>query len=175
MPETINPTPENIILGDGAFYINENLIALTRGGGQFTVEREYRQIEADGDRGPVKGRIRKIKSTAKLKLNALELVPSQLVEMYPALQINSDAEGSTITAKEEIEATDYQDEIIWVGETLAGRGVRITIQNAINLENIDWGLVDKEEIVPEINYTATYVESARKTEPWQVEFLNSEY
>ena len=168
-------TPDNIILGDGVFYVDEVPVALTRGGGQFTVEREYRQIEADGDYGPVKGRIRKIKSTAKLKLNALELIPAQVLQMYPALQISTDIDGSTITAKEKIEDADYNDDVVWVGETLDGKAVRITIQNAINLESLDWALVDKEEIVPEVNYTATYLESARKTEPWKIEWLAAEY
>ena len=168
-------TPDNIILGDGVFYVDEVPVALTRGGGQFTVEREYRQIDADGDYGPVKGRIRKIKSTAKLKLNALELIPAQVLQMYPALQISTDIDGSTITAKEKIEAADYNDDVVWVGETLDGKAVRITIQNAINLESLDWALVDKEEIVPEVNYTATYLESARKTEPWKIEWLAAEY
>ena len=44
---------DGIILGAGKFYIGETLVALTRGGGQFTVEREYREINADGDRGAV--------------------------------------------------------------------------------------------------------------------------
>ena len=168
-------TPDNIILGDGVFYLDETPIALTRGGGTFSIEREYRNIEADGDYGPVKGRIRKIKSVAKLLLNALELIPAQIVQMYPALQINTGVDSTEITAKEEIEAADYQSEVIWVGQTLAGQGVRITLQNAINLENLEWSLVDKEEVVPEVTYTAAYLEGARKTEPWKVEFLNEYY
>lgn len=169
------PTPDNIILGDGVFYVDEVPVALTRGGGQFTVEREYRHIEADGDYGPVKGRIRKIRSKAMLKLNALELIPAQVLQMYPALQLSTDVDGSTITGKEKIEAADYNDEVVWVGETLDGKAVRITLENAINLENLDWALVDKEEIVPEVNYTSTYLESARKTEPWKLEWLNEYY
>ena len=55
----------DIILGDGVFAIGATDVGLTRGGGTLTIEREYRTIEADGDYGPVKGRIRKIKSVAK--------------------------------------------------------------------------------------------------------------
>ena len=42
-----------IILGAGTFYIGTTAIGLTRGGGSFNVEREYREINADGDRGAV--------------------------------------------------------------------------------------------------------------------------
>ena len=48
---------DEIVLGAGKFYINNTLVALSRGGGKFTVEREYREINADGDRGAVKGRV----------------------------------------------------------------------------------------------------------------------
>lgn len=168
-------TPENIILGDGVFYVDEVPVALTRGGGKFMVEREYRNIEADGDYGPVKGRIRKIRSTATLELNALELIPEVVLQMYPALQINSDAGGDTITGKHKIEEADYNDEVVWVGETLEGKAVRITLENAINLGSIDWALVDKEEIVPTVTYTATYLENARTTEPWTIEWVNEYY
>jgi hypothetical protein len=169
------PTPDNIILGDGVFYINESPIALTRGGGKFSVKRDYRQIDADGDYGPVKGRIRKTKSVATLELAALELLPADMIKLYPSLLVDHQTGHDTITAGEEILEADYQDEVVWIGETLDGRQVRITLENAINLDNIDWELKDKEEIVPKIVYTAAYLETARKTEPWSVEYLTDGY
>jgi hypothetical protein len=165
----------DIILGDGAFYINDTLIALTRGGGQFVIERGYREIAADGDYGPVKGRIRKTTSRAKLTLNALELLAANLTSLYPGLLLTDDGDGSTITADTDIDDSDYVDEVVWVGETLDGKEVRIEVYNAINLENIDWSMVDKEEIVPKVTYTATYSESARTDEPWKVQFTNEYY
>jgi len=161
--------PDNIILGDGVFYINSTAIALTRGGGEWSLEREYHEVDADGDYGPVKGRIRKIKSRAKLKLNALELLPANLPKMYPATQTTSAYGVTSFTAKDDIEDADYQDEVSWVGITMEGKECKIILENAINLENIVWPLIDKDEIVPEITYTATYLESARTTEPWQVD------
>ena len=63
---------QKILLGKGVFKIGEVAIGLTRGGGQFVNEREVRNIEADGDRGPVKGRIVQDKATPKLTINALK-------------------------------------------------------------------------------------------------------
>lgn len=165
----------DILLGEGVFYLNTTPIALTRGGGSFSVEREYREIEADGDYGPVKGRVRKIRSRAKLVLNALELLETNIAKFYPALDYDTAGAGATITAKDQIENADYQDEVAWVGRTLSGKQVRIELYNAINLENIEWKLVDKEEVVPEITYTATYSEDSRTTEPWEVVFANEAY
>jgi hypothetical protein len=162
---------DEIILGDGVFAIGATNIALTRGGGQLTIEREYRQIDADGDYGPVKGRIRKTKSVAKLLMNALEILPVNIPKMYPAVKNTNDSTAGTdtVTAEEDIQDADYNT-VTWTGKTTSGRSVVITLQNAINLENLDWALADKNEIVPALTYTATYDPATRKTEPWNIEF-----
>ena len=165
---------DNIILGEGVFAIDGTDIALTRGGGSFTVEREYRVIEADGDLGPVQGRIRKIRSVAKLTLNALEILPANIPKFYPALNEDTTTTPGTsiITATDDIQSADYQPTVTWTGKTKAGKAVTITLNNAINLENIQWDLIDKEEIVPEITYTATYTEGST-AEPWKIEYVTA--
>ena len=66
-----------IILGVGKFYIGTTAedaqpVGLTRGGGSFMVEREFREINADEDPGLVEGRIEKEMARPKLKLVALQ-------------------------------------------------------------------------------------------------------
>ena len=66
-----------IVLGVGKVYVgaaegSATCVGLTRGGGQFTVEREYREINADEDPGAVEGRIVQEAGRPKLKLNALQ-------------------------------------------------------------------------------------------------------
>jgi len=73
-----------IVLGAGIFAIDDTDIALTRGGGKFTVEREFREINADGDRGAVEGRITIESSRPKLELNALTMLTS-VKSLYPGL------------------------------------------------------------------------------------------
>ena len=82
--DTISKASEAIMLGAGIFYIGATPIALTRGGGKFSVEREYREINADGDRGPVKDRITMEKSVATLTMNTLQII-NRLTDLYPAL------------------------------------------------------------------------------------------
>lgn len=70
---------DEILLGVGKFYIGANSgsathIGLTRGGGSFVVEREYREINADEDPGAVEGRIVQEGGRPKLKLKALQWV-----------------------------------------------------------------------------------------------------
>jgi len=165
--------PNDIILGDGVFAIGTVDVGLTRGGGTLAIEREYREIQADGDYGPVKGRIRKIGSRAKLSMNALEIIATNIPQMYPATTNTTETGTDTVTAKPDIEDADYNATISWVGKTTEGRSVIITLKNAINLENIEWSLVDKEEVVPETTYTATYDPATRTTEPWEIVFTDA--
>lgn len=66
-----------IVLGVGKFYIGTSAadaeyVGLTRGGGSFIVEREFREINADEDPGLVADRIEKEMARPKLTLNALQ-------------------------------------------------------------------------------------------------------
>lgn len=79
-------TAEKILLGYGVVTVGVTPIGLTRGGSELVIEREIRPVEADGDRGPVKGRVVIDKETAKLTVNALELFnAADMTKYYPAL------------------------------------------------------------------------------------------
>lgn len=82
---------KEILLGLGVFAIDGTDIALCRGGGAFKVEREFRDIVADGDKGSVKDRIALDAERAKLSMNALTMLTS-LTSLYPALKV-TEAEG----------------------------------------------------------------------------------
>ena len=76
---------KEILLGLGVFAIDGEDVALCRGGGQFTVERTFREITADGDKGSVKDRIVIDEERAKLTMNVLTMLTS-VKKMYPALK-----------------------------------------------------------------------------------------
>ena len=175
--------PGDIILGDGVFAIGTSSgatvdVALTRGGGVFSVEREYRQINADGDFGPVQNRVRLIKSTAKLNMKLLEIVPYEMDWYNPSVSASITAAitagttavvtGAGLTSN--ITSSDFMY-CTWTGYTKGGGTCIIELQNAINLENISWPLVDKEEVINELTFQAAYSGSARKTEPWKINFI----
>lgn len=75
---------KEILLALGVFAIDGKDVALCRGGGQFNVEREFRDIAADGDKGSVKDRIVIDTERAKLKMNVLTMLTT-LKNMYPAV------------------------------------------------------------------------------------------
>lgn len=78
-----------ILLGVGKFYVgaasaSATCVGLTRGGGQFTVEREYREINADEDPGAVEGRIVQEGGRPKLKLSALQWL-TKIDDLYAGM------------------------------------------------------------------------------------------
>ena len=75
---------DEILLGAGAFTVGGTSVGLTRGGGSFKVTREYRRINADGDRGAVKTRIVCEGSEATLTLNALQFL-TNVASLYPCI------------------------------------------------------------------------------------------
>lgn len=165
---------EKILLGYGVVSVGTTPIGLTRGGSAFIVEREYRHIEADGDRGIVKGRTVIDTENAKLTVNALELfTAADMKKYYPGMKITPDIDvtptKNTMTSTLKIIEGDYQD-IKWTGKTKDGKAVTINIENALNLSNLEWTLEDKNEVVPSLEFSATYNEETRDTPPWNVEF-----
>ena len=89
LPDGVTEGAGEIILGTGRFYIgatkeDAKKVALTRGGGSFIVEREYRDIAADEDPGSVEGRILKDTGRPKLKLIALQWL-SKAPQLYSCI------------------------------------------------------------------------------------------
>lgn len=159
-------TADKILLGYGVVTVADTPIGLTRGGSSFTVEREFRNVEADGDRGQVKGRIVIDTENAKLTVNALELFSAEdMSKYYPGISLDVDTISSTL----EIAAGDYND-VKWEGKTKDGEPVTIIVKDAINVDNLEWTLEDKNEAVASLGFTASYDEASRDTAPWSVQF-----
>lgn len=164
-------TAEKILLGHGVITVGGVPLGLTRGGGSFAVEREFRPIEADGDRGPVKGRILIDTEVAKLTVNALELfAAAEIQKYYPGLKLDStETTYDEVTGTLTIAAGDYSD-VVWTGKTKDGKSLTIEVDDALNMANLEWGLEDKSEVVPSLEMTGTYDETKRDTPPWRVKF-----
>lgn len=169
---------KDYILGDGGFYVGDTCIGLTRGGGQFIVERTYRKVAADGDKGGVKGRIVVDESIPKLTVNLLEVINPNISKYWPAMkhtdtQYNSSGAQSMKGSCEIDDTNDYIDEVKWVGKTKKGKPIVIKVYRAINLENIDFTMQEKNEIVPKITWEGTYPEDFDHMadtieEPWEI-------
>lgn len=90
LPEGLTAGNEELILGVGKFYIGTTKedakpVGLTRGGGSFVVEREFRDINADDDPGSVEGRISKDTARPKLKLVSLQWL-TKVSQLYSCVK-----------------------------------------------------------------------------------------
>ena len=173
----VKVTGEKILLGCGVVTIGTVPVGLTRGGSAFLVEREYREVAADCDLGPVKGRIVIDRETAKLTVNALEMFNStDMTLYYPGLNLDVDevAFKNTLKSVLKLNDADYNPSVKFVGKTKDGKAVTIEVTNAINMANLEWVFEEKNEVVPAIEFTGTYLEDTRLTEPtWSVVFATA--
>ncbi len=92
---TIVAGTAEVVLGVGKFYIGTSAsdakcVGLTRGGGSFVVERNYRIIAADDDPGPVKGRVQLEESVPKLKFTALQWL-TKVETIFPGIKTGTAA------------------------------------------------------------------------------------
>lgn len=175
MAGTITKKPENIALGKGIFKIDDIAVGLTRDGGNFSVEFNNRKIEADGDRGPVKGRILREEATPKLQIKHLELL-TNFENRHPGVKADTTTKAgyTTITGTGKIDDEKDYHTVQFIGETKDGRELTITVKNAINLENISLDLKDKDEIIDDITFTGCYEENrSSDDEGWSVEYKNA--
>jgi hypothetical protein len=178
---TTVPTAGNVVLGEGAFYINYDssatppagtnvLVGATRGG-NFVYEPEFKDIEFDGRRGAVKGFKRVIGWNVQLTVNTLEIANSETVtDLYATLQKDDTGTDVKVTAKKQIDDTDYLNNVTFVGENAKGQPVIITVLNALGDGNLELALEDKEEVVPEVQFTGHADPADIATPPFELHF-----
>ncbi len=171
--------PRDMVLGEGTFSIGAALttsalvdIGAVRGGGVFRVERTYRKQEADGDFGYVKGRIAIDDETATLTIRALEMYSSNLSSFYPAMMSSAAANLTTLKSNLVIADGDYK-KVRFTGRTHGGNAVQVTLDNAINMEPLNWDFIDKNEVVAELKYTACSLEATTTVPSWDVTFATT--
>lgn len=167
-----NATPTNIIFGEGVVSIDGKPIGLTKDGAKFTVEYAYRAIEADGDKKKVKGRIVKDSAVAKLEINHLEVL-TDLVKLHPGLNVDTTTkEGYTIIrGTNGIDDENDYHKVSFKGKTKDGRECEVAIDEAINLENLEWEFKDKNEVVDKATFEGVEDEEDDGTdEGWSIAY-----
>jgi len=166
-------TAENLLLDAGAFFVNFNvgtdtfdtavlagkLLGATRGGGEFEATPEMRPIEVDGVKGVAKG-LQVIDSwEVKLVANVLEITKEGLQRALTSSEVDTttDPKYDIIKAKNDIELTDYIDNITYVGKkTGATDPVIIQVYNALNTSGLKLQTQDKGEAVIAMEFVGHY-------------------
>ncbi|GAH51123.1 unnamed protein product, partial [marine sediment metagenome] len=110
-------TPDRIFVDAGAVYLNyglstQRLLGATRGGNEFNLNREIRDIEVDGVRGSVKGLRRRTVCRPQITCNLIELSLDNLIK---AIAGADQAEFAEQIVVEEEYSADGNDTIVLFG------------------------------------------------------------
>lgn len=178
-------TAKSLLLNAGAYFKNFDvstdnfdsavaagkLIGATKGGGEFSAVPEIRQIEVDGVAGRAKG-LETIDSwDIYLKANVLEVKEATIQSGLAASSVDSttNAEYDIIAASNNLEVSDYIDNITWVG-TLSGSNKPVIIQifNALNTEGLKFSTTDKAEATISLTFYAHYTQDDLDTPPFKI-------
>jgi len=74
----------------------------------------------------------------------------------------------TITESVDIASGDYLTNVAFVGERLDGKYIICIVKNALGDGNIEFAFEEKEEIVPEVQFTGHYDSSTPTTVPYEI-------
>lgn len=178
-------TAKSLLLNAGAYFKNYDvgtddfdsavaagkLIGATKGGGEFSAVPEIRQIEVDGVAGRAKG-LETIDSwDIYLKANVLEVKEATIQSGLAASSVDTstNTDYDIITASNNLDVSDYIDNITWVG-TLSGSDKPVIIQifNALNTEGLKFSTTDKAEATISLTFYAHYTQDDLDTPPFKI-------
>jgi hypothetical protein len=157
-------------------------LGATRGGSEFVIEPDMREMDVDGAPGAVMGAARMTRCSAKLTCNFVEfneeilklampgvtiydatVIGANLKQIKRAMKLWADDSGSYLDP--------YSDNIVLFAE-VAGTSVPLVcgVKNALATGNFELSLEDKSEAVVTVEFTAhfspTDLASGDSTEPW---------
>lgn len=180
-------TAKHLLLDAGAWFKNYDVkadyesqkskcIGATAGGGSFSATPTIRAVEVDGKRGSVKGFNTLDDWVVTQTANVKEITADTLALALTAAKketVESPAGYTKITGKGEIEETDYNDNITWIGR-LSGskKPVIIQIFNALATNGLSLTTSDKNEGVVAITLTGNYTLDDMDTPPFAIYYPN---
>lgn len=166
-------TEERLILDAGALYRNrgetsEELIGATRGGAVFTVQRDDREVEVDGVKGPVKGLRRTVRHTARLEVTLVEVSEQTLMDLMRGTAV-SDGTHRTVTPDNAIVAADFYTNIALIAEMADTTDpIEIRLLNAMPVGEWSVSLEDQNEGEVSLTFEAHYTTTALDDPPYRV-------
>lgn len=158
--------PESIIFDAGVLYKNftdptdpGTVLGATRGGSEFALNAEIREVEVDGAPGPVKGLKRYTRIAPTMTINLLSLTKDNLLLAIPG---SAEEAGKTkftdydVITGGQITDESYFDNLALVARTGSGKPVIFVIENALADGNLSLSFADQDEVNPSITFQAHF-------------------
>ena len=126
----------------------ENVLGATSGGNKLSIMSEITQIEVDGALVKVKGLTQKQGETGSLETNLAQHTKESFIRAIIGKEQESLVKGySQLTTKSLIEASDYLDNIAFVGTMSDGTECIIILENALCTSGFELESKNKETAV----------------------------
>lgn len=125
-----------------------NVLGATSGGNKLSILSEITQIEVDGALVKVKGLTQKQGETASLETNLAQHTKESFIRAIIGEEQQSLIKGySQLTTKALIEASDYLDNIAYVGTMSDGTECIVILENALCTSGLELETKNKETAV----------------------------
>lgn len=166
-------TEKRLFLDAGAVYrdygeVGQALIGATKGGATFTVEREDRDVEVDGAKGPIKGLKRTIRHTARLEVTFIEFSQQTLLDLTRGTA-TSDGTHRTVAPDNAIAAGDFYTNIALVGEIMGTADpIIIKLLNALAAQEWEVTVDDQDEGGIAVTFEAHYASDDLNDPPYRI-------
>jgi hypothetical protein len=179
-------TPQNLLLGAGAFYKGlkfvesdwtGTILGATSGGGKVSITPEYYTPDIDGAAVKVKGMTFKTGETASIEVSVIEASKDIIADsLHLAVASNQDVTGYTkYISKKQIDEDDYIENLAWVGTLTDGRNAIIILPNALVTSAFEIETKNKEAATFKLNAecTATFEQDDLEHLPYEIYFADS--
>lgn len=122
----------------------DNLLGVTRGGGNFSVSREMRNPQIDGLRYRYKGGSFVDSADPYLSTTLVETTPQNFAAGFGG-EVTTSGKKATVRMPTAIKPSAYLTNLCWIGELSGGQMVMIVLYNALNTADFTFTFQDKGE------------------------------
>lgn len=174
--------PSDVVLDSGVLYIGATVFGALTGGLKFDPGNEYRAVEFDGRRSPVKGLDRKASVMPKLSGTMIQLSTTNVGQLEPGAAINATGAWTGSTSYQPKAAAgflasgDYLTDVRAVWLRGGGNFVEVRFPAAL-LTKYDITSQDNAEIAIALEIEArldmTASGATTGTSPFRIEYLAS--
>ena len=177
-------TPKHVFFGAGTIHkglkyeasagwnFATSCVGATNGGSTLTITPEFYDVPVDGANVAIKQLKKKVGETATLEVNFAELTKeiiaaSTIGEMTGSTDI---ADMEWIQPKEDIESSDYWENIAFVGKTLEGKNIIAILENALCTSGLPLAGTNREGATITATFTchADIENGDLATLPWRI-------
>jgi hypothetical protein len=151
-------------------------LGATRGGGEFHVAREMRQVEADGGRYRFVGDTFVDSADAYLSTTLLETGNPKVMEAaMGTAEVTTTGAKTLMKMRSRIQDEDYIGDLCWVGDVADGGFCVIHLANAFNTTDLTLTFTDKGEATLPVEFHA-FQDDVEDYDyaPYEVIFLDAE-